>query len=102
MPYKVMMYPNMTRSFAECRAALAYFSEPGIGIGTADVLLTQTVDEAREREHTWRASGGCVWAGDGSEAHHRERPPSLDLGTVLFILLVLRCVALLLRWARWA
>ena len=37
------MYPNMTRSFAECRQALAYFSDPALGLGALDALLTQTV-----------------------------------------------------------
>lgn len=39
----VYMYPNMTRSFAECRQALAYFSDPALGLGALDALLTQTV-----------------------------------------------------------
>ena len=38
----VNMYPNMTRSFAECRDTLAYFSDTP-GISPLDALLVQTV-----------------------------------------------------------
>jgi microsomal prostaglandin-E synthase 2 len=38
----VYMYPNMTRTFAECRSALAYMSEAK-GISFMDSFLTQTI-----------------------------------------------------------
>jgi microsomal prostaglandin-E synthase 2 len=38
----VYMYPNITRTFSECRSALSYFSNAK-GIGAFDAFLTQTV-----------------------------------------------------------
>lgn len=38
----VLMYPNMTRTFAECRSALAYIDEAP-GISAVDALLTKTL-----------------------------------------------------------
>lgn len=38
----VLMYPNLTRTFAECRQTLAYFSEAK-GIGMFDAFMTRTL-----------------------------------------------------------
>ena len=42
MAFQVMMYPNMTRSWPECRQALAYLSATD-GISNVEAFLTQTI-----------------------------------------------------------
>ena len=53
-------YPNMTRSFSECRAALAYVSRDSSGIGAFDAALIQ---RCRGIE-SYESRGGAQEAGN--------------------------------------